>query len=434
MARSLAFWFEKPISTNVTTTTEAITARDAVTAKDGTIIEHAIPAKDAASNNINKHPEVELHFNYWSLKSNDINYLDIGVEIAKSGNFDSLNFFLPFDKEFIEYSHNLGGIVCKNADLVVALFNNPQAKAVPDDKNHGTYNVTLTSDKSIKFYTQIEEQKNIPLGGVKIDTHDTDEKKGTMLSFPAELFGGRDRQYIGYFRFRIVLKGNQHNAISVTRKSKDAMITAHLDSTELIDFRVNEPRNLPAQIRTRLNSVLPISGINFFLIRDANTEYKMSHTEFQRCRLLERDLWAPYLVTLNNSESPETPEQMLIYHWKDIKEEKMIEHFSAYAKFSMRTVSLRKILGLISTIVFLGGVGSYISSYIPKIDWDKSHKDLQSRKISLNCKSDGLDFSTPFTCQVSNNDEMVGSGGEATTGNNGVAMVDIENADPKGDK
>jgi hypothetical protein len=186
----------------------------------------------------------------------------------------------------------------------------------------------------------------------------------------------------------------------VTRKSKDALITAHLDSTELIDFRVNEPRNLPGQICTKLNNELPISGINFFLIRDANTEYKMSHKEFQRCRLLERDLWAPYLVTANDNKSPETPEQMLIYHWKDIKEGRMIEHFSAYAKFSMRAVSTWKIIGLVSTILFLGGPGSYISSYIPKIDWDKTDKDVQSREISLNCISNGVDFTTPFTCQV----------------------------------
>jgi hypothetical protein len=99
------------------------------------------------------------------------------VEIASNGNFDSLNFFLPFDNDFIEYSHNLGEVVCKNADLVIALFNNPQAKAIADNDNHGTYNVTLTSDKSIKFYTQIEEEKNNPLGGVIISSHNTGEKK-----------------------------------------------------------------------------------------------------------------------------------------------------------------------------------------------------------------------------------------------------------------
>ncbi|MBA6311508.1 hypothetical protein [Colwellia sp. MB3u-64] len=142
----------------------------------------------------------------------------------------------------------------------------------------------------------------------------------------------------------------------------------------MIDFRVNEPRNLPSKIRAKLNESLKLKQVHFFLIRDANSEFKMSHSKYKRCRILENNIWKKYLqlgvpplkwwekilkkrVGLSFSRL-KLPEQMLIYHWteknKEENADKVIDHFSAFAKFSQRKTGF---LRMTSVVLFVLGLG-----------------------------------------------------------------------------
>lgn len=100
----------------------------------------------------------------------------------------------------------------------------------------------------------------------------------------------------------------------------------------------------------------------------------MSHSKYKRCRILENNIWKKYLqlgvpplkwwekilkkrVGLSFSRL-KLPEQMLIYHWteknKEENADKVIDHFSAFAKFSQRKTGF---LRMTSVVLFVLGLG-----------------------------------------------------------------------------
>lgn len=329
MARSLAFWFEEE----------------------------------------NSQCEAELHFNYWVLKSNDIKYLDIGVKFKTKAEseFGSINFYLPFEMSAINYVGGLGKTVCDSEDLLTGVFNS-KVKNRNVFSNIGAYKMAL-GDEELLFFTHLDKHLDDSPGGVflreenAVEGHD----KGFVLSFPADLFKlDQDKSdTYKYFRFRIEIKPTeQQNSISRMADSKGAFLIGHLESTELVDFRVNEVRNLPSKIKAKLADVSPINKVHFFLIRDAKSEYKIAHQDFDRCRILENDLWQTYLKS-DPVKQIDLPEQMLIYHWKEkAKLDKTIDHFSAFAKFTQWNDSKWAVFKVICWIVAFGALGSFLSSIV----------------------------------------------------------------------
>jgi len=329
-------------------------------------------------------PKIELHFNYWSLDSSQVEYLDIGVKLSTEGTYKSINFYLPFDKDEIKYEAGLGKKICEHGELLSAIFNSAVKKNEPI--NPTIHDITFSKGETLRFFTQIlQEEKDNSLGGVKIEG-EGDEKKGTTLCFPAELLKSQavSSSTPSYFRFRIELNQEGKNSISHLYKPKDSWITNHFEKIEMVDFRVNETRNLPEKIQSKLQPDSYISAVHFFLIREADSEFKMSHDDFHRCRILEKDLWDNYLY-LNNAAEKKTPDQMLIYHWKDIsKEASNIDHFSAFAKFTRRYVRKRDILWAIVFIILLGACGSLLSTWL----WEISGNDVE-------CIEDCPEFNDP---------------------------------------
>jgi hypothetical protein len=363
MARSLAFWFENQ------------------------------------KENCEEHYNAELHFNYWLLNSNKINYLDVGVKFDPNHKFESINFYLPFDNEAIEYDDKLGCVVCRNKDLIPAIFNS-KVKNTSDGPGNGSYQIDFENGDKLQFFTQIEKQTDDSPGGVIITPQNSSDHKGTELSFPASLFETEVKSGSCYFRFRVILKEREkQQSISRLTYSKGAMLTGHLETTELVDFRVNELRNIPGKIK--LNNRSPITSVHFFLIREADSEYKISHQDFSRCRILESDLWDNYLAS-NNNKKQQISEQMLIYHWKDKakKDEEdnsvNIDHFSAFAKFTKWQVTKRTLLAIFLSIIALGGIGSYLSNFV----WELFNKDVQSQQIELICDKEAAENNAVITCFV----------------------------------
>lgn len=338
MARSLAFWFSEP--SNDTT--------------------------------------VELHFNYWSLNSGKLDYLDLGVKLSSKSDFKSINFYLPFSKKNLQYKPRLGEVVCKDNELISAIFNDSVVN-IKDVNNQDTHDITFSStslNSALRFFTQILPEESNSLGGVEITPADDENQPGCILTFPRSLFDFKNLNGHGYFRFRIILNELDKKSISQLYKPKNSQITNYFETIEMVDFRLNEARNLPAKIRSKINDsshpCVPLVGVHFFLIREANSEYKMSHSAYHRCRLLEKDLWNEYLKDDTLSAIHNTPSQMLIYHWKNIANKnielksnnKYIEDFAAFAKFSERHVRKVDILILIVAIIILGIASGLVTNWI----------------------------------------------------------------------
>ncbi len=323
---------------------------------------------------------IELHFNFWSLNSNtkeEINYLDVGVKFELVQHASSINIFFPFPIDKNKYISQLGRKVCETDSLISAIFNTNIKQLKPDT---GTSDITFhhESESKLRFHSQIElGERGV---GVSIANVESQGDTGTIISFPISLFSqsrtdhAEESQLPNYFRFRVKMSLEDKKTISQTYKSKDSKLLSRLESTEIVDFRVNEIRNLPPQICSKLKNKSFISTIHFFLIRETDSEHKLSHTEFKRCRILEKDLWDDYLSLGDKNLS--IPEQMLIYHWKEQKKNKItaetisstpdlyLENFSAFAKFSKTTVSFGTIIYFLLTILFLGILSGLGASYI----------------------------------------------------------------------
>lgn len=304
--------------------------------------------------------KAELHFNYWLLSDEKVNFLDIGILL--SNHLDSISkicIYLPFPKADFEYNPSLGVTVTSNASLTSAVFNSSIKQTKPD-ANDSYCDYDFNNDTSLRFVKELplKRTSNNIEKGILID--DLGPNKGCTICFPVEMFEiCEDKNRSNYFRFRLKLKSNK--IISTVNRSKGRIITTDFDEHELIDFRVNESRNLPNDISRKVANCKYLQKIHFFLIRDAYSDYKGAHSAYERCRLLERELWKEYLspVELKNDV------QMLIYHWKHTAENG-IDHFAAFAKFSKRTVSKSDLLRIAFFIIILGLCVNFLSYCIPK--------------------------------------------------------------------
>lgn len=362
MAKSLAFWVE---GSNLTQAANKTVKKNSKAKQKKS---HDTPSTSKA--------EVELHFNYWSLSARSptvIDYLDVGVKFSGIESFEAIKIFFPFNVTERNYVASLGRTVCNTPTLISAIFNT-RVKETKHDGERMDITFRHEKDSKLRFHSQIALS---PHGDGVTLTQLSGGAPGTTLSFPITLFKrekeGRLDDLPHYFRFRIKMSPEDKSVISQTYSAKDSWLLSHFDSTEIVDFRVNEIRNLPAQIRSKLEYDSYISSVHFFLIRETNSEHKLSHTEFKRCRVLEKDLWETYLK--EDGERIELPDQMLIYHWREQAKKdlngKLLEHlenFSAFAKFSKTVVSNFTIFIFIISLIIIGAasgiVGNYAYSYL----------------------------------------------------------------------
>lgn len=341
---------------------------------------------------------VELHVNYWSLNNNsktNLDYLDVGVKFSGIQDADSINIFFPFTISKEKYISDLGRAVCDADNLISAIFNTHIKEKKPNGERA---DITFIHEKepNLRFHCQIETGEKGE--GVTLNE---DDDSGTTISFPIKLFksgysGSDNEELPNYFRFRINMSPEDKKILSQVHKSKDSKVLSRLESTEIVDFRINENRNLPPKIRSKLENDPCITCVHFFLIRETDSEHKLSHTEFKRCRVLEKDLWDTYLKS-GNGNNVIIPDQMLIYHWKEDTSEKKsalgekpslkyLDNFSAFAKFSKTTVSYSTILYFLATVILLGlfsgfvsGLGaSYTYTFLTSEEMKPDHANLSN--------------------------------------------------------
>lgn len=339
------------------------------------------------------HPEtdknnVELHFNFWSLSKHKVNYLDIGVRITNPSNIKSINFYLPFDKETLIYEPKLSSKVCNNDDLISAVFNCPVQQKTPVTAN-GYCDVDFVRDvdNNIRFFTNLDISTSTENEGVKIKAESQDLlKKGCVISFFSSIFS-HDEKRDSYFRFRIQLTKKDVDSIKTVDRPTYSAVTNNHEVTETVDFRINEIRNLPANVQRHINKVKCVQKLHFFLIRESRAEYKISHTNYKRCRILENDLWENY-INIDQTRNP-IKEQMLIYHWST-KEGEAVDHFSAFAKFSSKALRWPQIIAVLLVAILTGFIASMFTNYV----WKNIEKPVGSVNTKM-CESNSFDEKIP---------------------------------------
>jgi hypothetical protein len=283
---------------------------------------------------------------------------------------NSINIYFPFVIKTDNYIHNLGLTLSKNSELIAAIFNARTDNLKNVSPN--VFDICFVDNKKdkLRLFTQIQLSDQGKNNGVNISNEDG----GSILSFPTALISMSKPESLGtsivetvfgYFRFRISLCAEDKKSISQIYVSKDAKFLSRIESTEIVDFRVNEVRNIPSRIASKLSNNSYITSVHFFLIRETNSEHKLSHSEFKRCRLLEKNLWDSYL---NVPPNIPIPEQMLIYHWKEPlqkqNDKQYLENFSAFAKFCTITVTRWRLAGFICLGVLLGIISGVFGNFV----------------------------------------------------------------------
>ncbi len=242
--------------------------------------------------------EVELHFNLWKLPNGNshIRFLDIGIKLKNTTNIEELKLYFPTIIKKEDFEDIVEKFISK-PDLVSAIFNE---------------NYKVVSDGTSKLF-QIKDSKdefvfNIYKTG-KDDIKWEEKYSGTILSISIPQ---QDNEI--YFRFRI--KGNFIDSISSKSIPTNAIFDSAFTEIEMIDFRVNEIRDLDTSLLEEMHrdNKFQIAKQHFFFICSNNEEVIASHQPYISCRNLENYRWNDY-VGLEDIEN----QIFLAYHWKKEK-------------------------------------------------------------------------------------------------------------------
>lgn len=283
------------------------------------------------SNNITL-TDVELHFNFWKIPNGTKNhhkFLDIGIKLDNTENIKALNIYFPKEITSSDFEDIVSKFIDK-ADLVSAIFNE---------------NYKVISDGTIKSYEITDSKNNFVFTIYKTSVSDLEYQRannGTIVSIKV-----LKQSKKSYYRFR--LKGSYIESLSTISKPTNAILESAFSEIEMIDFRVNEIRDLNQDLLETIRGevFLKIRKQHFFFICSNEEEVIGNHQPFISCRNLENYRWNNY-VDLPNKEN----NVFLAYHWKENDKESVSTLIKTkYEKNNWRTIGKYFLIGFIIAVL-----------------------------------------------------------------------------------
>ena len=276
--------------------------------------------------------DVELHFNFWKIPNGSKNhhkFLDIGIKLEATENVKSLNIYFPKEITALDFEDIVGKFIDK-ADLVSAIFNE---------------NYKVISDGTIKSYEIIDSNNEFVFTIYKTSASDLDYQyvnNGTIVSIKVL----RQRKK-SYYRFR--LKGSYIDSLSTISRPTNAVLESAFSEIEMIDFRVNEIRDLNQDLLEKIRDevFLRIRKQHFFFICSNEEEVIGNHSPFISCRNLENYRWNNY-VDLPNKDN----NVFLAYHWREKEKESVSTLIKTkYEKNNWKTIGKYFLIGFIIAVL-----------------------------------------------------------------------------------
>ncbi len=300
--------------------------------------------KESVSGTKDKVPHAEIHFNLWKLparkKSEFERFLDIGLLLDEISDIKQLHIYYPA-KITIDKVEDLVGKIVKSQDnrLINTLFNANYHINV--DSNSDYTKILDNGEEKFSLY-ELKPESNIQVADINHGTKITICFKGTKP----------DKAYI-----RIRINHDYTSLFSHIDNPSNAIFQSAFSKTEIIDFRINEARELSNELLESIEEVgvrYHFNKIHFFFICSSREEYLFSHIPFISARQLEKDRWKNYLGDKSTNQ-----EAILAYHWKEKGREEGvgIEDFNAliktkYENNSWITISKYLIILMVFTIIF----------------------------------------------------------------------------------
>lgn len=338
-----------------------------------------------------KVPNINIHFNLWDVsleqdwwsdffsEDRKTTFLDVGVKISDITSVGEFVIFLPFMVRLNDIV-DLHKCLSTNSELARTIFNEDLSFACvthnesyisfghdKDEKNFFMHSIPLSNDKMVTI-----ENKNYQYNGSGIDS--------TLITLTKCFFECanethkrlKDKSCKGdcnsaYFRLRIPLKNR--SVFFTSYKPKDAFFTGNFQKSEIVDFRVNDLRSLPAELYAEKNArslSFCSSRVDYFLIKDASAELQTVHAGMKKARTLEKAFWNDYILFGNDDDGFKKTIQgkgtMVIYHWvKDVGDKDDIVSFSAFAKFCEAAANKVTIICYLFIVIAISILSNVIS-------------------------------------------------------------------------
>lgn len=247
--------------------------------------------------------DIELHFNFWKIPNGTKKhqkFLDIGIKLDDTSNVDSLNMYFPNQINQSDFEDIVSKFIDK-ADLVSAIFNE---------------NYKVTADGTKKSYEITDTKNDFIFTVYKTSTNDieflNDRYGGTIIKIKI-----LRQTKKSYYRFR--LKGDFINSLSIISKPTNSILESAFSEIEMIDFRVNEIRDLNHDLIEKISDevLLKIKKQHFFFICSNEEEVIGNHQPYISCRNLENYRWDNYVGLTDKNKN----NVYLAYHWKESDKE-----------------------------------------------------------------------------------------------------------------
>lgn len=265
--------------------------------------------------------KAEFHVNFWKLaksrkkKGEFFRFVDLGLKIPEAAKVKFLYIGIPDeassnveDYGLRPYSHgdeqlrllDLGSVICQEP-LLQAVFNeNYQKRNSPNIKYSEIYGESGITE----FFIFHLESSDIEV-----------EHKNGYLIFKLDIGQAPGPSY-----FRIRLTGDRIRSLfSEFEEPSNARLQSAFSSIEIIDFRVNEKRNIDKRfLIAEINKgTFIFTTFHFFLMCCSKEDiFFFSHGPVDRCRTLEKEQWAPYINAEKKIFEPaEKDTHILVYQW-----------------------------------------------------------------------------------------------------------------------
>ena len=285
---------------------------------------------------------LEVHFNLWKLgkRRNTNCFLDIGLMIPGATKASHINIFIPEPVARSEIE-NLGITFRERPGLVSTLFNED-------------YRVSSGAQEKIVEVLGADRIPVFYIYALDLDSDVLIENAygGSIIKIriPQEL---ADKKH--YYRIR--LKNSYVDSISHIYTPPNSVLESAFSQTELVDFRLNEKRNLNTSLLERIRSEGEVSfnKTHLFLMREASDDYVYSHKPPGGSRQLEVNLWKGYIGDDYSFD------KIIAYHWKETSTH---NSFSAFVKFRFIRCSPLTIATFIVIIVILGILSGFVANFL----------------------------------------------------------------------
>jgi hypothetical protein len=257
------------------------------------------------------------------------------------------------DKLYIDYPqklnkkeiYDLGKTISSDSKLLNSLFN---AYYYKNSTGTSSYHSILDQEKNEIFSLYVLKENNI-----KIENSKTGCRIEICIKSPIKK--------TTYLRIRI--DHDYHSFLSHTDKPSNSLFQSAFSETEIIDFRVNEARELSMELLEHVKSegdMFTFSKIHFFFMCGSREEYIFSHVPFNSCRQLEKNRWKDYIGPIYDKNT----EAILAFHWKTSSTKKNIKEYNALIQTRYENNNWGTILWYLVVLLCLSISFNLISNFI----------------------------------------------------------------------